>query len=233
MKGVEHGNFTMNLWNKLFGSKETLQAGGVKSRSTPSPPGSNPHPHSIHQASQAGDIETVKAFITNGVDVNSKNETGKTPLHLAAECGNEAIAELLLTVGAEVNAKDNSQGPGYLAGSTALHRATSRGSEEVVRLLLVNKADVNARDNNGAVPLHYAAFEVHESVARLLLASGADVNARANNGDTPLAAAARVHQEAVEEAISVSRGLGGSVPIRNASGHTALMQVLRQHGGHE
>jgi ankyrin repeat protein len=76
----------------------------------------------------------------------------------------------------------------------------------MAELLLAKGADVTARSNGGFTPIHYAASVGAEAVAELLLAHHADVNATDDTGETPL----RV----------------GSVS------HEDLMELLRQHGGH-
>ena len=53
---------------------------------------------------ESGDTEGVKSLIKEGVDVNSKDEDGWTPLHLAAYSGKKDVAKLLLDKGAEVTA---------------------------------------------------------------------------------------------------------------------------------
>ncbi len=87
-----------------------------------------------------GNIETVKKYLDDGKDVNAKDDTGMTPLHLAAMYGRKEIAELLIAKGADVNAKDD-------ARWTPLHYAG--GSKEVAELLIAKGADVNAK-NDGA-----------------------------------------------------------------------------------
>jgi ankyrin repeat protein len=42
-----------------------------------------------------------------GVNINSRDNGGKTPLFIAVECGKEDIVRLLLEKGADVNAMDN------------------------------------------------------------------------------------------------------------------------------
>ena len=53
-----------------------------------------------------GDIETVKQHLAAGIDVNTKNKVGGTPLHYAAVGSHKENVELLLTNGADVNGKD-------------------------------------------------------------------------------------------------------------------------------
>ena len=38
---------------------------------------------SLHKAVKAGNIQDVKAFILNGVEINAKDQSNRTPLYLA------------------------------------------------------------------------------------------------------------------------------------------------------
>ena len=166
----------------------------------------------IHQAADAGDLAKVKAFIQEGIDVNTKAH-GSTPLHCAARYGHKEVAELLIAKGADVNAKDT-------RGRTPIDLAINQGRKEIAKLLLSRSSDVSlhtaayvgdlqrveklidgganvdAKDQKGQTALHYAAKAGQTAVARLLIAHGADVNA----GDdwTPLVEAAHCSKEMVE-----------------------------------
>ena len=61
---------------------------------------------SIHQATIDGKIALIRRELSNGANVNQKNEDGFTLLHLAAQSGHKRIVELLISKGADVNAKD-------------------------------------------------------------------------------------------------------------------------------
>ena len=58
---------------------------------------------SLHRAAYNKHKEIIELLITNGVDVNGKNDAAETPLHLATT---KEIAELLIANGADVNATD-------------------------------------------------------------------------------------------------------------------------------
>jgi ankyrin repeat protein len=135
-----------------------------------------------------------------------------TALHAVADIGDKDMAALLLANGADVNARDDD-------GSTPLHGAADdidaevapNGRKEVAELLLAHGADVNARTSRGWTPLHAAAGAHNLDVAAVLLANGADVNAKTNDGQTPLYIAEHVNDPAA----------------------AAVVDLLRQHGGHE
>ena len=64
---------------------------------------------SIHQDVIEGNVALVRRGC-QGVDVNQKNDEGRTPLHLAAGIANK-IAELLIEKGANINSRDKGLTP--------------------------------------------------------------------------------------------------------------------------
>jgi ankyrin repeat protein len=68
--------------------------------------------------------DAVKLLLAHGADVNTKDDSGWTPLHWAAHKGSKAVAELQLAHGTEVNAKDD-------GGFTPLHRAVKGSHKDV------------------------------------------------------------------------------------------------------
>ncbi|MEI0518875.1 ankyrin repeat domain-containing protein [Brachyspira murdochii] len=80
------------------------------------------------EASKNNDLETLKALIENGADVNVKDDYNKTALMYASEKGHLEIVKYLLDKGADINAKDN-------YGKTALMYASEKGHSEVAKFL--------------------------------------------------------------------------------------------------
>ena len=86
------------------------------------------------KAERAGDTETIKMLLKNGVDINSKETAdGSTVLMWAAVEGHTDMVKLLLDKGADVNATNG-------VGMTALMGAAGVGNIEVVKLLLARGA---------------------------------------------------------------------------------------------
>jgi ankyrin repeat protein len=73
-----------------------------------------------------------------GINPESKDKDGRTPLSWAAFNGHKEVVRLFLERKVNIDAKDNTR-------ATVLHSATWRGHEAAVRLLLEKGADVGAK----------------------------------------------------------------------------------------
>ena len=98
----------------------------------------------LHNAAGYSTKEMVELLISNGANVNAKNEDGWTPLHDAAT---KEVAELLIDKGADMEAKDKDDW-------TPLHKAAFGGHKEMVELLIAEGADVNAKGEDEWTPLN-------------------------------------------------------------------------------
>ena len=83
----------------------------------------------IHHAARNGNLNRVKAFLNQGVPVNSRNEHGYTPLHYAAYSGRVNVVQELLKRGAHVN-------PRSLFGETPFHLAALFGHPHIIHALI-------------------------------------------------------------------------------------------------
>jgi ankyrin repeat protein len=89
-----------------------------------------------------GDLETVRATIEAGVDVDSRDRYGQTALMLAAHEGHDAVVEMLIARGAalDVTAK---------WGLSALMLAIVAGHQGVARRLARAGADLTLTGTGG------------------------------------------------------------------------------------
>lgn len=149
-------------------------------------------PKGFVKSAEQGNRDAVLLFLSSGVDIDTRDERGWTPLMISTFNGREEIAILLIQNGADVNAQDT-------AGYGPLHWAAFNGYNSVVKLLIEKSAHVNARSNHGWTPLMQAATRGHLITVGLLIAAGADVNLSSHDGWTPLhKAAANGHTEVVK-----------------------------------
>jgi cytohesin len=133
----------------------------------------------FHLAACLGNLDSVTSLVENGMDVDTKDELGWTPLYWAASTAQEEVAEFLISKGADIDIKTNNN-------RTLLHQAALSGATKLIELLIADDADSNARDEDDSTPLHSAATGGHKNVVELLIAKGASLNARDGNGRTPL-----------------------------------------------
>jgi ankyrin repeat protein len=167
-------------------------------------------------AAREGDLESARALLDAGADVNQATEYGWTPLLTAINNRNYALAALLIERGADVNrANKGGWTPLYLAtdnrniegGDYPVPRP-DRDHLEIIELLLARGANPNAgiRENtltrtiftmqwffeDGATPFIRAAQSSDTVLMKLLLQYGADPKRVTANGDSALTAAAGI-----------------------------------------
>jgi putative CocE/NonD family hydrolase len=181
--------------------------------------------------------DIFELLLRKGMDINSVDEDGVTPLGLALTLGNDDMAEFLMAKGAVFGQADSATrgltalhyaaiagkkeiAKQYLVAGgnvnakdsvyefTALHYAARFGSTKVAEVLIAHGADIKAKDKWGYEPIHWAAYHDRPEIIELLIAKGANVNAKTSLGQTPLELAK---------------------PRRN----TAAIEVLRKHGARE
>ena len=128
-------------------------------------------------------LNTVEFLLTHGADVNARDDTLTSPLHLAEEYGRQQIVTMLLKHNADINSQDNH-------GQTPLHRLLGSRvyndhDSNCVRLLMKPGAEVNRRDKDGQTPLLLALEKGRFRAVQVLLEHGADSNVEINYGNFP------------------------------------------------
>jgi ankyrin repeat protein len=162
-------------------------------------------------------IESIKALLNAGADVNSGGWLGLSPLMVAVthEVVLIEVVKLLIDAGADVNAhRDSYTVLMYAVVSTQKRWPTSpiplfnTQTTEIVDLLIDAGADVNAQSKDGWTALMVAARWRTPEFVQILIDAGADMNVRNNEGQTALM-------------------------LAKEGGHTQIVELLRKAGAEE
>lgn len=184
--------------------------------------------------------EVISLLLQNGVEVNGRDQKGRTALMFHSDFGDEEEVALLLEAGADIRIRDTT-------GKTALHHAsTGQITEQLLRqgaaindlagrsdqsplmrasfleqldkveVLLAHGASVNLRNAMGDSALYEAQGA---AITQMLLDNGADIDAAVHTGMTPLMDAA---EEGDLDKVRVLLNAGAQTNLRDGSGGTAL-----------
>lgn len=131
----------------------------------------------LHDCAAAGHLECLKVLLTaQGIDLNARNDQGRTPLHEAVLKAKPATVKELCSRGAEVDARSDSQ-------RTALLDASKTGKMDLVRPLVEAGADVSqVSGKHGWSALHEAAFRNKVSVVKFLIEKGTRKDLKVKGG---------------------------------------------------
>lgn len=136
------------------------------------------------------DFETLRLIINYGIELNSKDKKGRSPLAFMVEEGlkirdkkdKDSFFERLvnfLKYRVSVDIQD-------IEGRTVIHKAVIANDISVVEKLLTKKANLSLKDIHGRTALHHTQWKGNFQIARWLIAAGADINQPDNSGFTIL-----------------------------------------------
>ena len=197
----------------------------------------------LAKAVRLGDVKMATELLAAGVNPDTPDRFGYTPLYYAAAFNQNKIVSLLLSYHANPNAQPaaravNENEKDDIGGSeTPLQYASELGNLHIVEELIEAGARVNAVTARGRTALHFASLSRHLDVMRFLLEKGADPNIRAIDGTSPIDDAA--WRGLLDEiAILLARGARlndpepktGATPINEAAyvGHLDVVRYLLQ-----
>jgi ankyrin repeat protein len=154
----------------------------------------------------------LEHLIHRGAQIDARDDSGRTHLHLAAVCGGAACIEVLLQHGADIEARDK-------FGCTPLMVAVEGPQElDALKALLDAGADLGATDNEGSTLLHSLVESGHIEHVNHVIECGADINSEAEDGQTPLMVAIRA---GYVERVELLLDRGADIMRRDAVGRTA------------
>ncbi len=117
------------------------------------------------EAAEQGNVDTAKALIKAGVDVNARDHNGITALMWAAYRGHADCVKALIAGRAQMEVKAS------IGGDTSLIYAAGGGHADCVKALVAAGANVNARTDGGMTALQAAVLNSHADCAAILQAA--------------------------------------------------------------
>jgi ankyrin repeat protein len=112
---------------------------------------------------------SITPALTASSPIESRDQTGATPLVAATKANAIDAARVLINAGADVNAKDNIQDSAYLY-------AGARGHLEILKMTLANGADLKSTNRFGGTALIPAAERGHVETVQTLIDAGVAVD---------------------------------------------------------
>lgn len=114
-----------------------------------------------------GQIDRIRYFIKDGVDINYSDDQGLTALHFAAAGGFKDTVKLLIEAGVDVNAESEDLGSPLCVASLC-------GNLDDVQALLDSRANIHIAGATVGTPLHCASYAGSLEIVRLLVQHEAD-----------------------------------------------------------
>jgi len=141
--------------------------------------------NALHMAIYSRNCDIVNLILKYSqipIIINSKTNSGETPLHFAVNLQEIKIVKLLLKNGADINSHD------YEHEYNILHYAINLSSRELVKICLEYNIDINHQDIYGNTALHYVILENNLEIFNMLISNNYKINVNLWNleGKLPL-----------------------------------------------
>ncbi|XP_069123580.1 uncharacterized protein [Argopecten irradians] len=121
----------------------------------------------IHEAAQAGNLTRVQELLQHYPDMKeSKDESGRTPLHLASTDGHIDVVKWLAIGESNLNLETPT-------GYTAMHLAAMNGHVNCMMILFALGATISVKTTDQKTPLYLAAMKGHLECVKWLIANRA------------------------------------------------------------
>ncbi len=186
----------------------------------------------LFNAVAAGNTELVSFLLEKGIDVNIKNQTGKTLIHLSIDEGNNLTTMFNAFKSANANFE-----AGNSEGDTPLSYALKSNKINALEGLIGIGVDLNSTNSSGQAPLHVAITNKTEleegnsaDFITKLIAAGADIDVKDSYGYTPLARAVSKNELKIAKQLIES---GADKNIKTNDGKTPLIIAVSEAASHE
>ena len=186
----------------------------------------------LHMVCCDGDLQKVRSLVEqNGIEVDARDNYGRTPIHWASEEGHLEVLQYLVQQGADVRIPDG-------MARTPLHWACYRGHQKCVTYLREMGAHINTTDCEQKTALYLACNLGHLDVVRYLTSEDANVHIKTKYQSTALQVAARNgHLQTVQHLVKCGAKINfenifNASPLISActNGHVHVAQYLIKKG---
>jgi len=134
----------------------------------------------LHQACAIGTIEILDLMISKTIDINIRDNYGRTMIASSSMHGQAQCVEYLAAKGADLQLATTGN------KMTPLHEAAKRGHYEVCDVLLKLGANANLCDVNDNFPIHLAAYYNHSNICKILSDRTIPSKSQKMTGKSPL-----------------------------------------------
>ncbi|KAK0761295.1 hypothetical protein N5P37_006243 [Trichoderma harzianum] len=179
-------------------------------------PQPGPFVSALCQAASIGDIQQIAGFLTQGANINGRNENGKNALQCAILADQEDAARLLLASGASTS------GSGW-SGMPPLFLAASVGNINSAKMFLGRGASIDEKSTSGQYYFVDVVLSGNLDGIRFLLEQGCSANTKNISGEAVIANAVRKKQMALVELLFE---FGAKIKSTDISGRNLLAVAL-------
>ncbi|HKK44994.1 MAG TPA: ankyrin repeat domain-containing protein [Balneolaceae bacterium] len=115
----------------------------------------------IFTAIRSIDYVSINILLSDGVNIDTVDQDGNTPLMVAAQVGNPRIVDIILNHKPDVNLQNKN-------GDTALIIAAKTGQLEIVKKLVSHEAYLSTQNNDGNTAVTLASKFGHNEIVSYL-----------------------------------------------------------------
>ena len=179
----------------------------------------------FHKAIEEGNVKAVQQLIKKGTNVNSKDDSGKTPLHIATQTGTLKMVKLLVKNGADVNAEaDGGANPLLFS----IFNKDKNNRIKIMKYLISKGANVNTRLDNFSL-LWFAAHNAAVKEVKILLENGASLKNLPNSATTPIQAALNPNNDLKDVEAILKLMIAHGADVNMGLPYTPDVTLLYQH----
>jgi len=189
---------------------------------TSKPVGSPAAAAALLAAATTGDPDAAAIALRQGADLETKDDSGRTPLILAATHDRVDVARLLVALGADPDTQDAQQDSAWLVTGVT-------GSVAMLEALLPASPDLTLRNRFGGVSLIPASERGHVDYVRRVVQTDINVNHVNNLGWTALLEAVILGDGSVpyQQIVQILLEAGARPDLADRDGVTALQHARR------